>query len=47
MNDNIVVRIGRICHEYQYVAVVMAEGSWNTQRVNQLMTLCGLISTAA
>src|SRR3974390_2540516 len=26
MNDNIVVRIGRICHEYQYVAVVMGEG---------------------
>jgi hypothetical protein len=47
MNDNIVVRINRICHEYQHVALITVVGAWNTQRVNQLMAFCGSISTAA
>ena len=46
MNDILFVRIGRIRHEYQGVAIVMVVGSWNTQRVNRMMSLCGLISTA-
>jgi len=46
MNDILFVRIGRVCHEYQGVAIVMMVGSWNTQRVNRMMSLCGLISTA-
>ena len=44
MNDDMVVRIDRIHHEYQGVVLIMMVGSWNTQRVNQLMTLCGLIA---
>ena len=47
MNDNIVVRIIRICHEYQDVVSVMVVSSWNTQRVNRMMALCGSILTAA
>jgi hypothetical protein len=47
MNDNIVVRISRICHEHQRVAIVMVVGSWNTQRVKRMTVRCGLISTAA
>jgi membrane-bound lytic murein transglycosylase MltF len=43
-NHNIAVRICRICHEYQYVVVGMV-ASWNTQRVNQMMDLCGSILT--
>ena len=45
--DNIVVRIIRICHEYQDVVSVMVVSSWNTQRVNRMMALCGSILTAA
>jgi hypothetical protein len=47
MNDILFVRIGRICHEHQDVALVMVVGSWNTQRVNRMMALCESISTAA
>jgi hypothetical protein len=45
--DNIVVRLYRICHEYQHVAFVMVVGSWNTQRVNRILALCESISATA
>jgi hypothetical protein len=47
MNDNAVVRISRICHEYQRVGLRMVVGSSNTQRVKRMMARCGSISTAA
>jgi hypothetical protein len=45
MNDNTVVRISRICHEYEHVALIMVVGAWNTQRVNRMVALCGSILT--
>ena len=47
MSENIVVRVGRIRHEYQDVALVMVAGSWNTQRMNRMLAPYGLISAAA
>ncbi len=47
MADNIAVQLYRICHEYPHVAFVMMVGSWNTQRVNRIMALCGSISATA
>jgi hypothetical protein len=47
MNDNSLVQIGRIRHEYQDVVLIMVMRSWNTQRVNRMMPVSGSISTAA
>ena len=39
------VLFGRICHEYHCAGLVMAAGSWNSQRLNRIMGLCGCILT--
>ena len=39
ISDNMVVRVCRVCHEYQQVVFVVVAGSWNTQRMNRMMAV--------